>query len=268
MIPFSGTMSTRITLLGTGGGRHATIYQTRSTGGFVLDSFNRMNVDPGPGALVNMKAMGYDPADTDCVFISHCHPDHYSDAEVLIEGMCKGGVEKRGTVVGSETVLKGVGIMGPCVSPYHQALAGECRVVAPGDDIDVDGTGVRITKAAHSDPTTVGAIFRTADGIVSYVSDTSYSDELADQYAGSRVAIISVTTPDDKRIPYHMCTEDAIRFVGRIRPELTIIVHMGIHMIGVGPEGQARKVSDATGCRVIAGKDLMTVDIGNEITVR
>ena len=72
-------MDVRLVFIGTGGGRFATIYQTRSTGGFILDDGVRMHIDPGPGALTNMSKAGIDPALTESILISHCHPDHYSD---------------------------------------------------------------------------------------------------------------------------------------------------------------------------------------------
>jgi len=261
-------MSTKITFLGTGGGRHATIYQTRGTGGVVIDSEDRIHVDPGPSAAANMRAAKLDPADTDCILVSHCHPDHYSEAEVMIEGMCKGGVEKRGMVAGSESVLNGIELMGPCISRYHRGLADKCITVGPHGRVELEKITIEMTESSHSDPTTVGFRFVTEDGIISYVSDTSYSDEIADQYVGSRVLILPVTTPDDRRIPYHLCTDDAVRFIERIKPELTIFSHMGIYMIKVGPEEQARKASDATGCKVVAGRDLMIVTLGKDVRIR
>jgi len=260
-------MSTQITFLGTGGGRHATIYQTRGTGGLIINSGDRIHVDPGPSAAANMRAAGFDPADTDCIIVSHCHPDHYSEAEVMIEGMCKGCSERRGALIGSKSVLEGIDGIGPCVSRYHRNLAGKCVTVYPGDRLSVGKIAIDVTRSSHSDPTTVGFRFLTDDGIVSYVSDTSYSDEITDQYVGSRVLILPVTTPDDRRIPYHLCTEDTVRFVERVRPELTIFSHMGIYMIKLGPEAQAKNVAEATGYRVIAGHDLMTVDMSTDIRI-
>lgn len=259
---------TKITFLGTGGGRHATIYQARSTGGFILDSGCRIHVDPGPGALVNMKTLKMDPYDTDAILISHCHPDHYSDAEVLIEGMCDAGMERRGEVVGSVSVLDGTDNIGPCISSYHKGLASNYRAVSAGDGFDLDGVRVTATRSYHSDPTCVGFRFHTDDGVISYVSDTGYSDDIAEQHVGARVLILPITTPGDKRIHFHMCVDDAIPFIRKVRPEITIFVHMGIHVIETSPEGHAAKVAEATGSRVIAAEDLMIVEIGEDITVR
>ena len=261
-------MGFRITFLGTGGGRHTTMYQVRSTGGMLIEHDGKhLHVDPGPGALTNMHKIHYDPVLTDSVVISHCHPDHYSDAESVIEGMTHGGWRKRGHIYGSPTVIEGEGNLGPCLSPYHLGVAEGFTVFRPGDVLDIDGMRVEITKAVHSDPTNVGFRFHTDNGIVSYVSDTEYSDEIADQYIGTRVLILPVTTPLGNRIRYHLCTDDALTFIDRVRPELAIFIHLGVVILKRGADSQAAMVQEATGIRTIAGRDLMTLDVGEELRV-
>ena len=261
-----GDMSFRITFLGTGGGRHTTMYQVRSTGGMLIEhDGGRLHVDPGPGALTQMQRIRYDLTRTDSVIVSHCHPDHYSDAESVLEGMTRGGWVKRGHLYGSETVIDGNGRLGPCISSYHQSIVANVDVFRPGDVLDVDGLRVDICKAIHSDPTNVGFRFHTDHGIVSYVSDTEYRDEIADQYIGSRVLLLPVTTPTGNRIKYHLCTDDAITFVERVKPELAVFIHLGVVIIRRGPESEAASVEAATGVRTIAGHDLMTLEVGDEL---
>ncbi len=261
-------MSFRITFLGTGGGRHTTMYQVRSTGGMLIEHDGRfLHVDPGPGALTQMHRIRYDLTRTESLIVSHCHPDHYSDAESVLEGMSRGGWVKHGHLYGSETVINGNGRLGPCISDYHKGIVEDVTVFTPGDVLDVDGLKVDICRAIHSDPTNVGFRFHTEHGIVSYVSDTEYTDELADQYVGSRVLLLPVTTPTGNRIKYHLCTDDAITFVDRVKPELAIFIHLGVVIIRRGPDAEAASVEDATGVRTIAAHDLMTLDVGEELTV-
>lgn len=261
-------MTFRITFLGTGGGRHTTMYQVRSTGGMLIEHDGKhLHIDPGPGALTQMHRIHYDPADTDSVIISHCHPDHYSDAESVIEGMTHGGWVKRGHVFGSPTVIEGNGTLGPCLTRYHLGITDGYSIFRPGDIINVDGLRTDIMKAIHSDPTNVGFRFHTEHGLVSYVSDTEYTDEIADQYIGSRVLLLPVTTPYGNRIRYHLCTDDAISFVDRVKPELAIFIHLGIVIIKRDPDREAKMVEDATGIRTMAGFDLMTLDVGEELTI-
>ncbi len=262
------TMSFRITFLGTGGGRHTTMYQVRSTGGMLIEHDGRfLHVDPGPGALVQMHRIRYDLTRTESLIVSHCHPDHYSDAESVIEGMTRGGWVKKGSLYGSKTVISGEKGLGPCISDYHLRILSSVTEFKPGDVLDVDGMKVDICKADHSDPTNVGFRFHTDHGIVSYVSDTSYSDEIAEQYVGSRVLILPVTTPMGNRIKYHLCTDDAITFVDKVRPELAIFIHLGVVIIRRGPENEAAMVEKATGVRTIAGRDLMVLDVGDAIGI-
>lgn len=261
-------MAFRVTFLGTGGGRHTTMYQTRSTGGFLIEHGDRfLHIDPGPGALCQMQRIRYDLTRTDSVIVSHSHPDHYSDAEAVIEGMTRGGWVKRGSLYGSETVINGKDGLGPAISRYHLSRPEKVSVFRPGDVLDVDGMRTEICSARHSDPTNVGFRFDTGNGILSYVSDTEYSDEIADQYRGTRVLLLPVTTPSGNRINYHLCTDDAITFVERVKPELAMFVHLGIVILRRGPDAQARMVEDATGVRTVAAEDLMTLDVGKELVL-
>lgn len=263
-------MVTRITFLGTGGGRHTTMYQTRCTGGMLFehgDPVHYLHIDPGPGALTQMKHIRYDLGKTETLIISHAHPDHYSDAPSVIEGMTRGGWEKRGTVYGSPTVMEGVGNLGPCLSPYHLGLPVKTGSFRAGDVLDVDGMVTEICKARHSDPYNVGFRFHTPHGIISYVSDTEYDEDIGKQYIGSRVLILPITTPHNNRIKYHMCTDDAVEMAALVRPELCLFIHAGIVMLRHRPDLQAKMVEDATGVRTIAVNDLDVLDIGEELTM-
>lgn len=259
-------MAFRITFLGTGGGRHTTMYQVRSTGGMLIEHDGKMlNVDPGPGALVQMQRIHYDVCNTSSMIISHCHPDHYSDAECVAEGMSHGGWKKRGHIYGSPTVIEGEAGLGPCVSPYHLRIVEGYKVFRPGDVLDVDGMRVDIKKAVHSDPTNVGFVFHTDHGDVSYVSDTEFSVEIAQQYIGTRVLILPVTTPMGNRIKWHLCTDDAIKFIEIVKPELAIFIHLGVVIIRRGPENEAKMTEEATRVHTIAAHDLMILDVGEEL---
>src|SRR4030065_673432 len=98
---------TVLTFLGTGGGRFATIYQARATGGIYLEDERNLHIDPGPGALVRARSVGIDPLKTDAILISHCHPDHYMDAEILIEAMTEGGPKKLRALHGARSRIEG-----------------------------------------------------------------------------------------------------------------------------------------------------------------
>ncbi|MCG7841252.1 MAG: MBL fold metallo-hydrolase [Methanomassiliicoccales archaeon] len=254
--------------LGTGGGRFSTIYQIRATGGlYVMDDLN-MHIDPGPSAAHQMHRMKLDPARTEAVLISHCHPDHYTDAEVMIEGMSRGGLKKRGTLLASRSVLEGHQLHGPAVSKYHRSLLNRIEMAEVGGEVRLNDMRIRFTPTKHSDPTGVGFAMETREGLVSYVSDTELDHQVLKHQEGSRILILPLTRPWGARIPNHLCTEDALEMVKEIRPEMAILNHFGAKIIHAGAEKQAAIIEKETGVRTLAAEDLMTVQLGKIIRVR
>jgi phosphoribosyl 1,2-cyclic phosphodiesterase len=258
----------RITFLGTGGGRFATIYQARATGGLYMEGEKNIHIDPGPGALVRMRSVGLDPMATDGILVSHCHPDHYMDAEILIEAMTEGGTRKQGVLVGSRSVIEGDGEFGPAISKYHLSKPKTVKVVTPSQRMSLKPYEIAATPSAHSDTSSVGFRILTPDGVVSYVSDTQLVEPVIRAHRKCRLLIASVTRPLGQRIPHHLSTEDAGYLIEKIRPELAVITHFGMRVIQENPETQAKWIEDRSGVRTVAARDLMMLDLsGKEIAV-
>jgi phosphoribosyl 1,2-cyclic phosphodiesterase len=78
--------------------------------------------------------------------------------------------------------------------------------------------------------------------------------------------MLPVTTPDKKRIEYHLCTEDAISFVDIVKPEKVLIIHLGIVMIKRDPNKQAAIIEKSTGIKTIAVKDLDVLTVGKRLS--
>lgn len=264
---------TALRFLGTGGGRFAAILQTRATGGvylFIEDGSGRLrrfHVDPGPGALVRMLACGLSPLQTDAILISHCHPDHYADAEILIEGMTDGGNKRQGALIAGRSVLEGMGDFGPSVSKYHRAKPALVSPVSPGEAVEPFGIRVEAAFSAHSDPGSVGFRIHTPRGIIGYVSDTAFDERIVQAHAGSRILILPVTRPLGMPIPFHLTVEDAANIAAVVRPELAILTHFGMRVIKDGPPKAAEWVQKKTGVRTVAAEDGMTIDIGDELRI-
>ncbi|KAA0001354.1 MAG: MBL fold metallo-hydrolase [Thermoplasmata archaeon] len=259
---------TKITFIGTGGGRFATIFQKRATGGiYIADRGILIHLDPGPGALVRMYDLDLDPTQTDAILISHCHPDHYTDAEILMEAMTMGGKSKRGVVIGSESVINGTEKFRP-LSEYHRSLVKEVKIARSGEVFVLkDWYEVEVTPARHSDPTTVGFKLHLNNGIISYTSDTEFFDELAEAHRGARILIICMTRPLEGKIPFHLSTEDAALLVKEVKPELAILTHMGMKVLPQAAE-QANWIAERTKVATIAAKDGMRIYAGEKIEIK
>ncbi len=260
-----------IILLGTGGGRFATITQKRRTAGIrIISEDLNFHLDPGPGALVYSISEGLNPQKLNAIFVSHCHPDHYTDAEVLIEAMTKGTTKKRGVLVASRSVLHGNEMgLNPVVSKYHQQMPERVIEALPNKKFQIGNINVSVTEARHTDPDTVGFRFETSDfGSFAYTSDTEYFEGISKYYEGVRLLILCVMRPSGKPWKGHMTTNDAIKIIEEAHPEQVILTHFGMQMIFKGPAREAKLIEKETGVPTIAARDGMRIRFGETISLQ
>ncbi len=259
----------KITFLGSGGGRFATISQKRMTGGFRIDDFGGKNyqVDPGPGALVRSYQFGVNPTKIDGVYISHSHTDHYNDAEIFIEAMTRGMTKNNGIIMGSQSVFEKFQRWGPAISSYHKSNS-KNLILTPNKIARFPSFSIKGTETRHGDPTGVGFQIENKGFKISYTADTEYFDELPKYHKNADILIGSVLRPGARSIRGHMCTDNFIDIVEQVKPGLAIMTHFGFKMIAANPVEEAIRVSKKTGVRTLAAFDGMKVDINEKYPER
>ena len=245
--------------------------QRRRTAGLRLVYGDRVNLhlDPGPGALIFSNWLRLNPQKLDAILVSHSHPDHYCDAEVLIEAMSHGTTQKRGLVVAPRSVLKGNEVCGPAISRYHQSLVGEIVELAAGYKTQLEELSIAATGARHSDPDAVG--FRIGLpylGDVAYTSDTELFDGIEEYYRGVRVLILCTIRPRGAPLPLHLSVDDAIRLVGSVKPGCAILTGFGMRMLAATAQVEAEAMERETGIPTVAAEDDMQLVVGEKIEVR
>ncbi len=251
----------RAVFLGCGGGRWASITQRVSTAGFRLElGKEKIQIDPGPGAILRCRELGINPQKTTAIFCSHCHLDHYNDLDIMLEAMCM-AKKNYGILLGSKSVVDGFERFESPLTEYHKGLLKDLKALAPGDSYRLEGVTVTAKKTEHEDPKTIGAVFAGDDATVSYVSDTAYFNGIADEYPESDVMIVNVMRPDADRIPWHLSTEDVVSLVAEAAPKMVIMNHFGLKMLSAMPDAQAAIVQKKTGIRTIAAKDGLSIQI-------
>ena len=259
-----------IIFLGTGGGRFATITQKRRTAGIriISDSLN-LHLDPGPGTLVHSINEGLNPQKINAIFVSHCHPDHYTDAEVLIEAMTRGMTRKRGVLVAARSVLSGSKTCEASISKYHQQMPEQKIEAVPKMKFQVGNVNVLATEARHTDPDAVGFRFETQElGDFAYTSDTEYFEGISKYYEDVRLLMLCVMRPSGKPWKGHMTTNDAIKIAEATHPEQVVLTHLGLQMIFKGPASEAKLIEEKTGVPTVAAVDGMLINFGESINVQ
>ena len=240
----------------------ATITQRRMTGGLRIDGIDGKNIhiDPGPGALVRTYQFGLNPLKLDAVMVSHSHTDHYTDAEVLIEAMTKGMTRKKGTVVGSRSVIEGYKRWGPCISKYHLSKP-NVSVLGINETTRIGKVKIKGTKTVHGDPTAVGFNLKIKNFSLSYTTDTEYFADLHKYHAGADVLIASVIRPKGEKIRGHMSTYDFAKLVEEVSPKFAVMTHLGMKILMNDARKEADKVKEQTGVNTVAAYDGMKVNL-------
>ena len=259
----------RIVFLGTGGGRFVMITQKRRTAGIriISENFN-LHLDPGPGALVHSIEAGLDPQRVSSLLVSHCHPDHYADAEVFVEAMTRGMTRKQGLLAAPKSVLEGSNVCEKSISKYHQQIVAQRIEAEPRVEFEIGEVKVLTTEARHTDPDAVGFRFQTDSGDFAYTSDTEYFENIVEYYRDLRVLVLCVMRPTGKPWKGHMSTEDAIKILEETKPEHAVLTHLGMRMLIQGPDKEAKLVQEKTGVPTVAASDGMVIDFAEAVKIQ
>ena len=256
----------KITVLGVAGGRFVVINQLRASGGWVLEMDGELiHVDPGPGALVRARQYGVKLARLTGVIVSHVHPDHYSDSEMVIEAMTSGAKVKRGFIIGDETVFRGGEGFRTVISGYHANAAEKSYIMKPGDRIR-PGKGrieIEAVPTRHGEPNCLGFVFRGSNSL-GFTGDGEYYKGQSGHFKGCDYLLINCLRPREIEWPLHMNAEGARKLVGEVKPRLAILQHFGMKMLKGIAEREARWITRQTGIETIAARDGQVLELNGE----
>jgi len=256
----------KLTFLGTGGGRHVVISQLRATGGFIVEGVQlKMHVDPGPGALVRAREFKKDLKKNNAIFVSHAHPDHYTDLEMVIEAMTLGAKKKRGTLITSESVLNNKGSDRTIVPKYHLDVLESYHSLKPDEEIEILGAKIKATKCKHSEEKCIGFVLTDENGEkLGYTSDGEYYPGQENYFEGCNCLIINCLRPRNTPNYGHMTSDNARTLIEKANPNLAILQHLGMKMLFGVAEREAKWIEKETGIKTIAATDGMVIELGGK----
>ncbi len=250
----------KLVFLGTGGGGKVTFTQVRATGGIYTDLDKvKFIIDPGPGSLVHLRRLKL--RDPEGILLSHSHPDHYTDVDVLLDGIS----EKYNSsfLIAERHCLEGENM---CVNKYMQRKVRRCIGMEAGDEVEiVEGIKVIATESRHYVPC-IG--FRIeGEVIIGYVSDGPYFEGQEKNFERCDLIIFNVLVPKGykPKEQKHMNIDGVIEFIQKLKqkPKLVILQHFSFWMLRSNVYQQAKYVEKATGVRCIAARDFMRIDLSN-----
>jgi len=244
--------------------------QRRRTGGIrILHDRVNIHLDPGPGGLIYSLEARLNPQKITGLLVSHCHPDHCNDAEVLIEAMTRGMTRKRGVLAAAHSVFSGNEQCEPSISKYHQGMPARLVDAKLSTSFDVDDIRIYVTEARHTDPDAVGFRFETPNlGDIAYTSDSEFFEGIGKPYQGVRLLLLCVMRPEGSPWKGHMTSNDAVKIIEEAKPEMAVLTHFGMQMIFKGPFNEAKLIQQKTGVPTVAASDGMRILLDEKISVQ
>ena len=255
-------MKAKIIFLGTGGDSIVVGKQLRASGGIILQiDDNQFHIDPGPGALVRARQEDINMRENTAVLVSHAHINHCNDVNAVISAMTHSGLDKIGVLVGNKSVINGEGEIKPYVTDFYKNCVDKYIALDHGANIGINDIDIKTLYTRHGrDIDTIGFKFFTPEFTLSYTSDTEYCSALVDAHKNTDVLIINVVNPSGIKQDGVMNTDDAIKLISKVKPNLAIITHFGIKMLSVNPMTEAREITRQTKVQTISAKDSLVVN--------
>lgn len=246
-----------IKFVGTGGARIVASNQVRSTGGLWLHYRDTdLYIDPGPGALVRLHALGdhLEPSRLDGIILTHKHLDHANDVNVMIEAMAEGGFKRRGALFCPQDALSG----DPVVLNYVRAYLDAIHVLKAGESHVIKDVSFSV-PVRHIHPVEAYGLIFHLNREIGLITDTRYFEELPDRYHVDVLIInvLRVRPIEQSEQIDHLSVEDFKKVVARVRPEKAIMTHLGMTMIKEKPAEIAKELEKELGINVVAAYDGM-----------
>ncbi len=249
-------MTTTITFLGTAGTNAAVTKQVRASGGIVIQYEElQFHLDPGPGALLKCKEFGINPHNTTALMISDNNIIHCNDANVLIDAMTHGGIERHGLIMGSKTVLQGTETSHPFITKFYQNLVDKVIPFEPNHRVGIDAVEIHSIPLQNPDPHATGFKFLFPNFTISYVPDTASTMDLVEHLQGTDMLILNCPFPADKAQGPSFDRERATKLVAQVRPKLLVLTNFSIDMLKSDPLQEARLIQSTTNIQTIAATD-------------
>jgi ribonuclease BN (tRNA processing enzyme) len=251
----------QLIFLGTAGDSVVFGKQLRASGGIVLkiDDY-QFHLDPGPGALTRASQNEVDVLKSNFILVSHNHLNHCNDLNALIDALTLGGIDKKGYLISTNSVINGSENEKPVLTNFHKDSLIKYMVLEPGRKVGIDDIEIIATRTKHTTEN-IGFKIITPKITISYLSDTEYFKDLETEHSDTNVLILNVVKPNSIKQKGNLNSDDACKIIENIRPNLAIITHFGIEMLKENPLTEARNIARKSSVNVIAAKDGMNINL-------
>jgi len=215
-------------------------------------------VDCGSGTLLQLERAGRSYKDIDAVFITHKHPDHFSDLMPLIQALLATPKFKR---------EKKLSIIGPAefITYYNKAIftvLGEhlnfpVETVEIGEKFNFIPFQILSAKTVHSRDS-LAYRFEYGDTSVVFTGDTDYDEGIVALSGKSDMLIADCSYPDRMKARGHLTAKECGLIAKKAEVKKLLLSH--IYPVNESDQDLIRESKEAFDGEVVLAEDLMEFD--------
>ncbi len=229
-----------------------------SSGYLVRDGKTSILIDMGSGVIRNLMRW-MDPLALDVIIISHLHQDHFVDVYPLYYYLAyhesgKFPINVYAPAEAREFILQifppGSGSKFDSTFSFHPLV--------DQDTFEIGDFGCQSIAVKHNMPT-FGQRISQGGHVVSYSSDTTFSEALFDVADGSDVFICEATKKEDYKDVMHLTARQAGMVASKAGVKKLVLTHIWPDF---DPDYQKRAAAEQYSGPIIIAEDNMQIDIG------
>jgi len=243
-------MADKLIFLGTGGDPVVTGKQSLASGGIVLQTEGmQFHIDPGPGALVYANKLKINPRENTAILLTHNHIAHCSDLSAILSATSFSGLDPQSVLICPESFSN-------TLTDFNKSCVERIITAKKGDKIGLSKVEIHVIKAVHpQEEKAIGFKFLCSKFTLVYSGDTQYFKEMNEEYKNIDILILNLQEPPGRKKKGHLCPEDVVQLLSKIKPNLVILTHFGSKLLQHDPISVARDIHIKTGVQVVAAKD-------------
>ena len=217
-------------------------------------------IDPGPGAVSRIAAMGFDPFAIDGILVTHFHLDHISDLLYWLFAYkyCDSKPKKEVTLYGPKSFTDFFKEISAPFSKWIFDKRYDITIIEMGEPRSVRGLDFIARPMSHS-PEAVGYRFSSGGKTLAYSGDTGPCEQLVKLAKGADALLVEVSKPDEWKGKGHMRPKDVASATVKAGVPKIIATH-------ISPTLDAESLPNVISShgykgKVIVAQDQMTIEL-------
>lgn len=251
----------RLVFLGTAGDTSTVTKQIRASGGIILYyRGNQIHIDPGPGSLIQYKKNRINPRNTLALIATTNDLGHAGDLNAVISAMTHDGLDNRGVLIGSKSIIEGTESENPVLWKRFRSYLERNIALKLGERVGINNIDFSTLMCKSDDPSAFGLKIQTGEFTLAYSSDARFQAALARQYEDADILILKTPYPETEEKTDRLNLTEAKKIIAEALPRVVILTGFGVKMLNSDPTFLAREIQRETGVQVIAAHDGLVID--------